>query len=982
MPEWRQTKPPPRGDRSIRIPTIDISEEAERHVIVASGTSKVYQGHPTTLLMPDGKTMHCVWTYNHGGPCGPMKRSDDGGRTWSELLTVPENWRKVYNCPTIHRLTDPAGKSRLFVFAARGPIDGMHQARSDDDGKTWTPMASNGLVCVMPFCTILSIEDGKRLLGMTNIRRPNETEEDYSNVVAQSTSPDGGLTWSPWRIVLDMPGHKPSEPALIRSPDGKQLLCLMRENNRSYNSWMMQSDDEGATWSEPKQLPASLSGDRHMPRYAPDGRLVVCYRDTAAESPTKDHFVAWVGTYEDIIAGREGVYRVKLLHSYAGKDCGYPGLELLPDGTLVATTYVKYRPGPEKHSVVSVRFKLDEVDQKLQTGEQVVRQGASSLYTPSGPNLAKEAKVTASSQFRLAPFPAENATDGRLTLNGRWVSDAGDRHWLQLSWPDKQTIGRVRVWTGYPGRPQLAVTDYTIQYRDGEAWQVAATVTDNDRPGPEQCNDLAFPAVTTTQLRMEITRTPTGHARVFEIEVYGEGSEAAQLSDQSQLFVDDALVASRRGVVRRCHPCRKLPQPVLEPERPWESKGIDERVYVYGTVLHDPESGGFRMWYNRHAIMLYATSKDGVHWERPALGLYEHAGSKENNIVFTGVASPSIILDTLETDPKQRYKMLAYSGGIDERGRGYYAAHSADGLRWTFYPENPVLSSGDTCTLAQDPKTGEYLAFHKRTHAHRGHPRRLVYLATSTDMQTWSKPRLAMAPDEIDDALTRIEGGLYSQFYNLSVFPYAGQFLGLVTHFRFTGSPNEQGPVQSPDDGPIDVQIVHSRDGRTWSRCEDRTPVIPNGPHAYDAGSILGVSNGPVIVGDEMWVYYTAITTTHGGYLPKKRITIARAAWGLDGFVSLDAGGDDGMVETVPLVPSGDRLFVNADSSKGELRVEVIDSEGRPVPGYRDHDCTPTRADSVRHHIRWGERAQLPDDRPIRLRFHLRDASLFSYAIR
>ena len=73
MPEWRQTKPPPRGDRSIRIPTIDISEEAERHVIVASGTSKVYQGHPTTLLMPDGKTMHCVWTYNHGGPCGPIR---------------------------------------------------------------------------------------------------------------------------------------------------------------------------------------------------------------------------------------------------------------------------------------------------------------------------------------------------------------------------------------------------------------------------------------------------------------------------------------------------------------------------------------------------------------------------------------------------------------------------------------------------------------------------------------------------------------------------------------------------------------------------------------------------------------------------------------------------------------------------------------------------------------------------------------------
>lgn len=101
-----------------------------------------------------------------------------------------------------------------------------------------------------------------------------------------------------------------------------------------------------------------------MPRYAADGRLVVVMRDTAAGSPTKGHFVAWVGTYDDIGQGREGQYRVKLLHNYAGWDCGYPGLELLPDGTLVATTSLKYRPGSEKHSVVSVRFRLEELDQK------------------------------------------------------------------------------------------------------------------------------------------------------------------------------------------------------------------------------------------------------------------------------------------------------------------------------------------------------------------------------------------------------------------------------------------------------------------------------------------------------------------------------------------------------------------------------------------------------------------------------------------
>src|SRR5690606_37830181 len=91
------------------IQTIDLSNDSARHVIVAAGTSDVYQGHPTTVLLPDGKTMYCVWTYNHGGVCGPLKRSDDGGRTWSELLDVPENWSTVYNCPTIYRLPDPQG---------------------------------------------------------------------------------------------------------------------------------------------------------------------------------------------------------------------------------------------------------------------------------------------------------------------------------------------------------------------------------------------------------------------------------------------------------------------------------------------------------------------------------------------------------------------------------------------------------------------------------------------------------------------------------------------------------------------------------------------------------------------------------------------------------------------------------------------------------------------------------------------------------
>ncbi|WP_353130653.1 sialidase family protein [Parapedobacter pyrenivorans] len=342
--------------------TIDLSADTARQVIVAQGTPEVYQGHPTTVLLPDGKTMYCVWTYNHGGVCGPMKRSDDGGLTWSELLEVPENWATVYNCPTIYQLPDPTGNARLFVFAGEGPNGSMYQSYSDDDGETWSPMVPNATgASVMPFCTIMPIEGGKRLLGLSNIRRPGEQEEERSNVLSRSYSDDGGATWTPWEVILDLPGLKPCEPELVRSPDGKQLLCLIRENVKRVALYMT-SDDEGATWSEPKPLPAPLHGDRHKAKYAADGRLVVVFRDTGHDSPTKTHFVGWVGTYDDILAGNEGQYRVKLLHSYKGWDCGYPGLEVLGDDTFVATTYIKYKDGPAQNSVVSTRFTLAELD--------------------------------------------------------------------------------------------------------------------------------------------------------------------------------------------------------------------------------------------------------------------------------------------------------------------------------------------------------------------------------------------------------------------------------------------------------------------------------------------------------------------------------------------------------------------------------------------------------------------------------------------
>ena len=345
------------------IPFIDVAGEIDRQVIVAQGTKTEYRGQVNTVLMKDGHTIFAVWSIGHGGKCGLMKKSEDGGLTWIDMLPTPQNWLTVKSCPCIFRLTDTSGVERMFVIAGNPKL---YQSMSLDEGKTWTPMKWNGLYKPGGNTTIIPVEGGHKHL-MHVQHKSHKKQSRYT--VWQAISSDGGLTWDDYREVCGVPDADPCEPCLVRSPNGRQLLCLMRENSSVYdnrlNSLMMTSDDEGKTWSKAKEVTGSLTGHRHVAAYAPDSRLVVAFRDMAKNSPNWGCYVAWIGTYDDIISGREGQYRFKILHQAAANfDCGYSGLECLPDGTMVVTTYVKYGPGPEKNSIVSVRFKLDEIDEK------------------------------------------------------------------------------------------------------------------------------------------------------------------------------------------------------------------------------------------------------------------------------------------------------------------------------------------------------------------------------------------------------------------------------------------------------------------------------------------------------------------------------------------------------------------------------------------------------------------------------------------
>jgi hypothetical protein len=452
-------------------------------------------------------------------------------------------------------------------------------------------------------------------------------------------------------------------------------------------------------------------------------------------------------------------------------------------------------------------------------------------------------------------------------------------------------------------------------------------------------------------------------------------------SGDKQLIVDDLMFSKLLNIKRKIHPGKKYPKPVLEADMPWEQGELydripDKRVYIYGTVLYDENTNLYRMWYNRKNNNYYATSIDGFRWDRPILNQL----GDNNMIDLFGFHSPSIIEDIWDSDPLKRYK------AVGSTSKGYCAAYSADGIIWILYPLNPILSSSDTITLAQDTKTGEYFAFHKRNQDNRVKGRQ-VFLSISKDMQLWSYPEPVMVTDDLDHVeAQKLEGGTHSEFYNMSAFPYGNIWIGFVTHFRRTGEPKikkyEGGFNQSYADGPIDVQLVYSRDGRKWERCSDRSPVIPLGPYKYDSGSILGLCNSPLFIDNEMWLYYTAITTTHGGYIPDKSMSIARTSWPVDRFVSFKASDGLGVIETKPFISEGKNLFINADCKNGSLSIEVLDLNNEIIDGYSADDCLNKTFDEVKQSILWKNKRFLPINIPIYLRFILKNGDLFSYEIK
>ena len=480
-----------------------------------------------------------------------------------------------------------------------------------------------------------------------------------------------------------------------------------------------------------------------------------------------------------------------------------------------------------------------------------------------------------------------------------------------------------------------------------------------------------------------------------------------QVGKYRQLFVDDHLIANMRGVQRVLGEVKRHPaNPVLVSEHPWE--GVE--VYLYGTVLYDAAEETFKMWYFAwgpaiHGRGCYATSKDGIHWVKPKLGLIDFQGSTANNItklfhVLGVIDQPG------DPNPARRYKALVGR-------RGFF---SRDGLHWEAPTESKNIPGDivedNVIPICYDELGGRYVAFGKVNRESGKHLRRSVSVAFSKDFLNWTTAKTVLIPDARDDELAvkrtadlRDRVSFFeedqslrnAQFYGMCAFPYQGMYCGLLWVLDASGwKPGvKKLSAVGLEDGPVQVELVSSRDLLHWNRVANRELLIPVGPKgSWDAGIIFTV-NWPIVVGDEIWIYYGGIEHTHGHPLfdstvnkdkqyPELKSGIGLATLRLDGWVSIDAAAAGGTLTTKPLLFDGKELVINASADGGSVAVEVLDGAGNPLPGFGKRDCDVLSVDAVRHTVTWRGESDLSQlaDKPIRLRFHLRDVKLYSFVFR
>lgn len=433
------------------IPEYELPSQYVSTIMRAPKTDRQYLAHPDTIKTRSGRL---VTTFAKGHGKGPiiMMISQDRGRTWVEKKNTPASWAGSQETPTLFTLDMPDGRERLLLVSANpgwgtdlaGHRHGFNTSYSDDDGDTWSEYkhfltkrdhgnVDNDAIVAMASLVQLRDSQGKPLPRWMGIYHDHEYV-NYKTIL----SFDGGVeTWSDPVPLLAQHReiereYQMCEIGMFRSPDGKHIVGLARSQSHRHRATLIQSGDEGQTWSKPKELPGSLAGERHKPVYDPiTGRVVVSMREirydlngNGTHDGAKDwragNWVAWVGSYDELINQKEGQYRILLSHDWSqsiyGGDTGYSGVVTFPDGTFLMTSYGHWDeafsrswvdPATHHYKVTTDLSYIRQAKFTLRDFERA--NGIAPQPKPSvKPTVAPTAAVTPTHPVTAAPFANES----------------------------------------------------------------------------------------------------------------------------------------------------------------------------------------------------------------------------------------------------------------------------------------------------------------------------------------------------------------------------------------------------------------------------------------------------------------------------------------------------------------------------------------------------------------------------------------------
>jgi len=454
-----------------------------------------------------------------------------------------------------------------------------------------------------------------------------------------------------------------------------------------------------------------------------------------------------------------------------------------------------------------------------------------------------------------------------------------------------------------------------------------------------------------------------------------------------QLFVDDFLIA--HTTLRRSYhrPTYHPDNPILKPDKPWECGDAARAAAPFSDgVFYDPEDKLFKMWYmgGYIASTCLAVSHDGIRWEKPSFdvrpGTNEVLSHRDVDPASGGRHrdSSTVWLDHEDADAERRYKMFVTTP-IPQRW-SLALRCSADGIHWSEPVATSATTIGDRTTVHYNPFREKWI-FGLRI-GQSGVGRSRAYFehadAIAGTKQISNGAVLWLCADRLDPhhpdpKYSKIE----PQLYNHDAVGYESLMLGLFSIWQ--GPPNSECArlkIQKRNE----VLIGFSRDGFHWHRPDRRRFLTVNPTEgAWNWGNVQSAGGCCLIVRDKLYFYVS-------GRMLAGRFWDGNCHTGLatmrrDGFASMDAGAESGVLKTRPVTFKGRYLFVNADTSEGAVRVEVLEPDGKVIKPFTLDNCKAITADTTLEQVTWKGSSDLGSlaGKPVRFRFHLSSGSLYSF---